>query len=324
MVAAWFTALLGAGLVATALTASTLVRPRSCCRWLLVAYVVFVAETTAITTLLSPFAAVSRTGLGLAVGLTAVAVVTAWLRSGRPRPPAPELPRPHRADAALLVLALAVALSLAYEAVLVVAMPPNNWDSLTYHLARVAAWAQHGGVYWIPDAPTARMNEFQPLAEQQILVWFVATGRAALFALPQLLAQLAMVGAVFEVARKLGYAARASAFAALLFAAFPLVALEATTAQNDLVAAALPVLAVALILEGGFAEVAVAGVSTGLALGVKLTTLYALPVVLLLALTRDRRRSRCSAAGASSPTSCRPAISSATAADGSLSRRRRL
>jgi hypothetical protein len=42
-------------------------------------------------------------------------------------------------------------------------------------------------VYWIPNAPTDRINEFQPLAEEEILFLFVATGKKALFGLPRFL-----------------------------------------------------------------------------------------------------------------------------------------
>ena len=76
---------------------------------------------------------------------------------------------------------------LGYELLLALTVPPNTWDSLTYHLARAAAWLQHGGYFWIPNAPTDRLNEFQPLAEQEILFLFAATGSGALFALPQYL-----------------------------------------------------------------------------------------------------------------------------------------
>src|SRR5205823_10210692 len=110
-----------------------------------------------------------------------------------------------------------VGVALAYELLLVLAAPPNNWDSLTYHLARAAAWAQHGGVSWIPNAPTDRMNEFQPIAEQQILYLFAITGTGALFALPQLVAQLATMVAIYGASRRLGYEARGAACAALLF-----------------------------------------------------------------------------------------------------------
>jgi hypothetical protein len=187
------------------------------------------------------------------------------------------------------VLLLAVVASSLYELVLVLGAPPNNWDSLTYHLTRAADWAQHRGVHWVGNAPTDRINEFQPQAEQQVLLLFVTSGRAALFALPQWLAGLAAITGVFGAAARLGFAPRTAAFAALLFGTFPLVALESTTAQNDLVAAALPIAAAALVLGGSRAELSLAGVALGLALGVKLTTAYAVPIPVALALLRGRR-----------------------------------
>ena len=82
---------------------------------------------------------------------------------------------------------------------LALTVPPNNTDALAYHMARAAAWAQHGGLYWIPNAPTDRMNEFQPFAEQQILFLLVAVRGGRLAALPQYLAELAMIVAVYGV-----------------------------------------------------------------------------------------------------------------------------
>jgi len=94
---------------------------------------------------------------------------------------------------------------------------------------------------------------------------------------------------VFSVSARLGFTPRTAAFAALLFGTFPLVALESSTSQNDLVAAALPLVAAALVLGGSRAELALAGLALGLALGVKLTTAYAVPIPVALALLRGRR-----------------------------------
>jgi hypothetical protein len=185
---------------------------------------------------------------------------------------------------------LVVALLLGYELLLGLTMPPNNSDSLAYHLARAAAWAQHGGIYWIPDAPTIRLNAFQPLAEQQLLFLFVATGSGALFAIPQFLAELAILVAVYGSARRLGFGVRPAACSAFLFATFPLVALEATTGQNDLVAASLPAVAACLLLgRRGLLEPAFAGVAAGFGLGVKLSTALVLPILVLLAIARGRK-----------------------------------
>jgi hypothetical protein len=276
--------------IAAALTVASM-RIRSFVSAVLATYVVFVAAIAALIWALSPFRLVTRTGLEVAAAVALAAGLTVWIGRGRPRFPLPSSAaiRATLADPAVVVLLVAVVASSLYELVLVLGAPPNNWDSLTYHLTRAADWAQHGGVHWIGNAPTDRINEFQPLAEQQVLLLFVTSGRAALFALPQWLAGLAAVVAVFGVAARLGFAPRAAAFAALLFASFPLVALESSTAQNDLIAAALPIAAAALVLGGSQAEVTLAGVALGLALGVKLTTAYAVPIPVALALLRGRR-----------------------------------
>jgi len=63
------------------------------------------------------------------------------------------------------------------------------------------------------------------------------------------------------------------------------VVMQATTAQNDLIAAALIGCASALILHGGNRSLILAGIAVGVALGVKLTAILALPILGLLALT---------------------------------------
>jgi hypothetical protein len=197
--------------------------------------------------------------------------------------------------AALFAVAAA---ALAYELAVALTSPPNNWDSLTYHLPRVAQWAQEGGIQWIANAPTDRLNEFQPIAEYELLFVFAALGNGALYALPQYAGQVAILIAAYGSSRRLGFSLTASAAAAFLFATFSLVALQAMTAQNDLVAASFPVVAACLILGGTPVELAAAGAAVGIALGVKLTTALVLPVLLWLVLQRGRRPAAVAGAGA--------------------------
>ncbi len=284
-------ALIAATFVA-ALFVATSLRLESAVFTCLAVYLAVVTEIAVLTTALSPFRLVTRGGLAVGEAVLLSAAVMVWWLRGRPgfglttaRTGLAEIAR----DPVVVVLAVVAGLALAYELLLVFTVPPNNWDSLTYHLARAAAWAQHGGLHWIPDAPTARMNEFQPLAEQEILFVFVATGEGALFALPQYVAQLAIVVGIYGAARWLGFARRLSAAAALLFPTLTLVALESTTAQNDLVAASFPMIAAALILRGRQVDLVLAGVAIALGLGVKLTTALVLPVLLALAVVKGRR-----------------------------------
>jgi hypothetical protein len=285
--AALCTAVLLAELAGTALLAAAALDVRSLSRFLLAAYVAYLTAGSLLVTALSPARLVTRAGLLVGALVLLLASGIAWSARGRPRPSLPRLPRAP-VDPLVLALGAVVAASVAYELVLVIGAPPNNWDSLTYHLTRVAAWAQEHRVGWVPNAPTDRINEFQPLAEEQILLVTVAAGGTFLFALPQFVAQAAIAVSVYALAAAHGVGRRAAAFAALAFCCLPLVALEATTAQNDLVAASLVAAAVALVAAGGRVDARVAGVAAGLAPGVKLTTAYTLPIVALVALRRGR------------------------------------
>src|SRR5262249_3001896 len=279
--------------VATALLVAFTIPTRGIVQPLVSAYVLLIAEVTALTLALSPLHAVTRAGVGVAeaIGLSG-ALGVLRVRGGRLPTHRRSLPtlRAAAGNPVVALFATLVAVALVYELLLVLTVPANNWDSLTYHLARVAAWAQHGGIYWIPHAPTDRLNEFQPVAEQQVLFLFVATHKAALFALPQFIAQLATVLAIYAVARALRFGPLPAACAALFSAPRPLVSLESATSQTDLVAASRPLAATAPLLAGGSAAATLAGVAIALGLGVKLTTALVLPVLVAVALRAERRR----------------------------------
>jgi 4-amino-4-deoxy-L-arabinose transferase-like glycosyltransferase len=292
--------LIGAAVLVALLIAASLRLP-SLVSTLLAAYLAFVADLGLVTWALSPLHAVTRGGLAVAEALLLGAALTAWWYRGRPGLPldaARPAARRIATDPVSVAFVAALALLLGYELVLALAAPANNWDSLTYHLSRVAAWMQHGGLFRIPNAPTPRMNEYQPLAEQQILYLFVAVGSGALFALPQYLAQLAVLVAVYGAARRLGFEPRAAVCSAVLLAMFSLVALESSTAQNDLVAASFPITAACLLLGSARSEPLLAGVAVGLGIGAKLTTALVLPVLLALALLRGRRATLAAIGGA--------------------------
>ena len=203
----------------------------------LAVYVLGVAEVTALTEALSLAHGIGR--WQYLAGQLALLGAAAWWwdRRGRPLPARPALAL--RGSPLVLALGVVVGLALAYEAFVVLATPPNTWDSMAYHLPRAAEWYQRGAVEFLPDAHTERMNAFQPGAEIQILYTFALARHDLLAELPQWLGQLAVLAAVFGIARRLGSARPAAAFAALLTATLSVLALESVTTQNDLVVAAL-------------------------------------------------------------------------------------
>ena len=297
-------AFLGAGtaLVATALAASCSLRLRTLPPFLLAVYLLAAAELVVLGEALSLVGAVGATGY--AVGQAALLAGSLWLWHRRGRPP-PPLPRLHLRAAArrhpvLTALAGFVGAAVTYQLFIAIATPPNNWDSMSYHLPRAVEWLQRGRVEYVPDAPTERMNAFQPASEIEILWTLVFLGRDTAAALPQLVAELASLIGIFAIARRLGFARPDAAFASLLAATLTQVALQSVTTQNDLVAASFVVASAALILGRGRIDVALAGLSLALALGTKLTSAYALPVLVALAvLSLPRRRlAECAAAAA--------------------------
>lgn len=284
----------------TAVLAAASVRLGSPVSTLLAAYLAFVAELAILTRALSPIREVTRGGLAVAEAVLLAAAAWVWWRRGRPLPPrasALAAVREAGRDVVTALFVVTVAALLLYEVVLVIGAPADNWDSLAYHLPRVASWVHHGGIYWISNPPTPNFNEFPQLAEQQILFFFVACGSGALFGLPQYLAELAILVAVYGSARRLGFEVRASACGACLLATFSFVALQATTAQNDLFAASFPAAAVCLVLGGGRAELALGGAAVALAVAAKPTTVLVFPVLAVLVLLRGRRAALTTLAG---------------------------
>lgn len=259
---------------------------------LLVVYLAFTGNLGLITIALSPVHAVDRTGLGAAEAVLLVCAVVLWWVRGRPTPavaPARKAVLEVVSDVPTAIFLVFVLLLLGYELLLGLTVPPNNIDANSYHLSKAAAWAEHGGVYWIPDAPSARMDAFQPFAEQQLLFLLVAVHGGRLMAMPQFAAELAILVAAYGSARRLGFAVRPAACAAFLLATFSLFALESTTAQNDLVAASFPAVAACLLLGTRRIEPLLGGASAGIALGVKLTTGLVFPVLVWLAIRQGRR-----------------------------------
>ena len=109
-------------------------------------------------------------------------------------------------------------------------------------------------------------------------------------ALVQLGALLVTVAAIYGIASRIGLDRRQSAFGALLFPTLPVVALQAPTALNDLVVAALVATAVFFALGRRGADIGLACVATAMLAGTKVTVVFAVPVLLAIVLLAQRGR----------------------------------
>src|SRR5690242_18911992 len=63
----------------------------------------------------------------------------------------------------------------AFTLVIAIVAPPNNWDSTTYHMARVLNWIQQESVNHFPTY-NLRQIELNPWAEYAILQFQLLSG----------------------------------------------------------------------------------------------------------------------------------------------------
>jgi 4-amino-4-deoxy-L-arabinose transferase-like glycosyltransferase len=224
-------------------------------------------------------ATVSRTARALCLAPAAPLPFAAWRAGWR------ALPRLHRLLLGFLGLAAAIAAALNLTCVLLVA--PQNWDTLTYHLARVAYSLEHGNLDPYPANYWAQIVHPHNGAALLLYTFLVSGRRENLFQLVQYVAYLVSIVAVYGIARRAGHRRSASLFAALIFALLTEVQMEASTAQNDLVCAAYVAVSLYFLLSyRGRPErrrLLFAGVSAGLGLGVKASVLSALPSIAVVA-----------------------------------------
>ena len=152
-------------------------------------------------------------------------------------------PRRSLADVRRAVLAwsleewiLAAVLLVIGSVTLLIALvcPPNNWDSLTYHLPRIEHWIQNHTLAFYRTA-IDRQLMMPGLAEILLLQLRLLSGGDHLLNLLQWLAGAGSVFLVGRIALALGATRGGAAFARLAVATLPIGILEASSTQNDLV-----------------------------------------------------------------------------------------
>jgi hypothetical protein len=273
---------------------------------LVTAAAVIVAAASA-TSVVSRF---GTTAMLLSELVAAAAAIAGWRFLGYPQLRRPARPRPREifataranglltAFAGLMVVALAIQL---FQALTVVS---NAWDPNAYHLSRAAFWIQNQSVTQFPGG-TVRELGYPPNAEI-LYAWTMLTTHSDYVA--NVVQWLALIGcgvAIYGLARALAFPRAGSALAGLLFVAMPIPLLEATTAQNDNVAAffltAAALFGVRAIRDRHLGELALGSVALGLAIGTKgiiLVAGVALLIIVVAALVIHRPPRRFVALGA--------------------------
>jgi hypothetical protein len=250
-------------------------------------YVVWVAQIVVLSMALSLVDGLGRPGYLAAAAVVCAAAVLLQVVRPAAAPGVAASVRGHldelRRDRVLLLLALLVAMEIAYATAIALATAPADDDSLQYHLARPAFWLQQGSLGTFGEVADFRLNAFPPNAELVYAFLLSIWDGERIVATVNLLAALALTLSVAVGSRRLGLGRRESLFGALLAATLPVVALQAPSTLTDLQVAALVGCGAALLLRPAAGDLVLGSAALAVALGAKVTGVFAVPVLAAIA-----------------------------------------
>ena len=184
-------------------------------------------------------------------------------------------------EKAALTLLMIILLLIFIQAL---AYPPNNWDSMTYHMARITSWVAHRSLAYFPTSTIRQL--YQPPFAEYVIMNFGLLSHSDIFSnLVQFLFFLFSLIVILLITEELGLKRRYKIIALLLAATIPEVVLEAGSTQNDVVEAFFILAtfwyAVKVIKGPGVLNFVFVGIAIGLGLLTKGTAYIFLPPVLL-------------------------------------------
>lgn len=140
-----------------------------------------------------------------------------------------------------LVLQPFYLLSLSYVAfialtvgLIAIVAPPNNWDSMTYHMPRVVHWIQHHSVAHYPTSYTPQLYQ-PPWAEFTIMHFQILSSSDRFANLVQWFSMVGSLIGVSLIARDLGADLRGQVLSIVVAATIPMGSLQASNTKNDYV-----------------------------------------------------------------------------------------
>jgi hypothetical protein len=147
----------------------------------------------------------------------------------------PEMPRVRPPGDWFLGLGLGLLLAIGAATFLVAWIsPPNTWDSLTYHMSRVAHWAQERSVRHFATG-IERQNFMSPGAEMLVLQGYVLSRGDRLANLTEWSSMLISLVGVSWIAKKVGANSAGQLVASVYAATLPMGIAQASSTMTDYV-----------------------------------------------------------------------------------------
>jgi len=127
-------------------------------------------------------------------------------------------------------------------------VPPNNWDSMTYHLTRAAFWHQNNNINHYYTINSRQIEN--PVNAELGLLWIITFSNSDnLVFLIQWFSFLLLIITIYKILRLLGYDKKVSFITIFIFSTLDLLILESSTTQNDLVIAVFIIITLFLLIK---------------------------------------------------------------------------
>ncbi|WP_228045590.1 MULTISPECIES: ArnT family glycosyltransferase [unclassified Tolypothrix] len=135
---------------------------------------------------------------------------------------------------AIKILLFGIFFVVATVGLIAIIAPPNNWDSMDYHMTRVVHWMQNNSFEHYPTSYTPQLYQ-NPWSEFVILHFQILSGTDYCANLVQWFSLLGCTIGVSLIAQQLSADLRGQVFAAVISATIPMGILQASSTQNDYV-----------------------------------------------------------------------------------------
>ena len=145
--------------------------------------------------------------------------------------------------------------------------PPNNWDSMTYHMSRVEYWIQNKAIFFF-KTNNPRQNILSPFSEFLILHFQILSESDIFANLVQWISLIIGLAALSLICKEFGLGQRLQIISAAFICSLPIVLLQASSTKNDIVASTFILLfyyyQIILVKRYSINTICFAGLSLGL------------------------------------------------------------
>ncbi len=119
--------------------------------------------------------------------------------------------------------------------IVIIFAAPHNWDSMTYHLARVAYYLQHNNLNYFHANYWAQVTHPKNSSLLLLYTYLIANKNENLTQLVQFTSYWVAIISIYAITRQIGYSKTQSIFAATISALLTEWLMESITTQNDMI-----------------------------------------------------------------------------------------